>query len=264
MSTFVTIDGVEMPYRLSPESANHRILLVAMNPTLAIPVTADNENYRRQRRSLFEPVMRGKLVDPPILWWNFDRSDLYQLASYKGTVANLEYIAAMYVCDPPCQKLGMDVRFFFEAIEESQTPTQVTAELRGIDVESSTGLIMADLLSAISNGVCKYHILAKQPPGFIIGDVYMVRGLEKTSGRQTSLAELQSIVQGWVQGKHMRMSPNIELDIRLVDSAGGLRPIVPKAEERSFVTNGWSSPAWTSTRHQAHGPLYDAFDPFMF
>lgn len=70
MSTFVTIDGVEMPYRLSPESANHRILLVAMNPTLAIPVTADNANYRRQRRSFFEPVVRGKLVDPPILWWN--------------------------------------------------------------------------------------------------------------------------------------------------------------------------------------------------
>jgi hypothetical protein len=92
----------------------------------------------------------------------------------------------------------------------------------------------------------------------------MVEGMEKRSGRHTTLAELQSVIQDWVQEKHMRMSPNIEMDIRLVDSAGGLRPMVPKAEERRCVTDGSTSPTWISTKHQTHGHLYEAFDPFMF
>jgi hypothetical protein len=141
MGTFISVDGIEMPYRLSTESASKRILLVAMNPTLEIPVTADNENYRRQRRSLFQLAERGTFLDPPILSWNFDRSDMYQLASYKGTLASLEHIAAMYVCDLPCQELALDVRVCYETIEESPNPTQVTAELRLIHVESIASTI---------------------------------------------------------------------------------------------------------------------------
>ena len=144
----------------------------------------------------------------------------------------------MYVCDPPCQKLAMDVRVCYETIEESSTPAQVAAELRLIDVESSTGLKMADLLSALPHGRCRYYLFAKQAPGFIIGDIYKVEGMEKSFGRDdVSLTELQSIIQVWFQGKHMRLSPTLELDIRLCDNPGGLKPMVLTAEELSFATD---------------------------
>jgi len=176
-------------------------------------------------------------VDIPILWWNFDDSDLYQLARYRGTFASLEHIAEMYVCDPPCQKIAMDVRVCYEIIEESSTPAQVVAELRLIYVESSTGLKMADLLSALPHGRCRYYLFAKQAFGFIIGDVYKVEGMEKSFSRDNvNLTELQSIIQDWFQGKQMRLTPTLELDIRLCDNAEGLRPMVPTAEELGFAT----------------------------
>ena len=209
-----------------------------MNPTLEIPVTSEIENYRRSRRSLFLVAERGMSVDIPILWWNFDDSDLYQLASYRGTFASLEHIAEMYVCDPPCQKLAMDVRVCYETIEESSTPAQVVGELRLIDIESSTGLKMADLLSALPHGRCRYYLFAKQKPGLIIGDVYMVEGMEKGFGRDNvNMTELQSIIQDRFQGKQMRLKSTLELDIRLCDNAEGLRPMVPTAEELGFATN---------------------------
>jgi hypothetical protein len=72
----------------------------------------------------------------------FDNIVLLQLVSYTGTVAALEHVAAMYLCDPPCQRAAMGVNICYETIKGSPNPARVNAQLRYIHFGSSTGLKM--------------------------------------------------------------------------------------------------------------------------
>lgn len=269
MSTPFDVDGRTVLRSVPVEYANHRVMLVDLNPTLEASVSSDDEVWTLQRRPFFEVSEQGTFVDLPVCSWLIDNIVLLQLVSYTGTVAALERVAAMYPCDPPCQKVAMGVNICYETIEGSPNPARVSEQLHYIYFKSSTGLKMGALLSAISHEHCAYYILHTQPPELVsenVDDSSRGRG-DGSWGEDVTVFGLQSILENRFQRWHMRLSPTIKLYIRLYD-VGDLRLIVPTDVEQSAVNDGWTAPASNFVRHhrrhETYEPVYDAFDFDMF
>lgn len=235
------------------EDEHDLILPVSMNPTLKIPVdTPETIPLLQQHRPFFEVNEHGMSLDLP---HDDDPSKdhrVYQLAQYTGTLATLEQIAGMYVCDPPCQRAMMHVTISCETIEGSAIPGRLIGQLYYIFFESSTGLKMADVLKALSLEPSRSYRLMRSPYLGIHPDCYRDMGAHKGWDDGLTVTKLQSVLQEYFRPMHMHLNPVIEIGIRLLDTDGGLRSIVPTAVERSAVVDRRVSPALRSTRYGIH------------
>ena len=207
------------------------ILPVSLNPALKIPVTTSEPIPLRQRRPFFKANRLGMFLNLPASDIRDFDDEVFQLAQYTGTLATLESIADMYVSDPPCQKAMMHVHFICKMIEGSPNPAQIFARLCCVYFESSTGLKMADLLRALYQEPCGSYGLAQSPQEFSRGDNKQRLGWGPGWDKGLTVAKLRSVLQEHYHGMHMRVSPVVDMEIRLLDTIEGLRPIVPTAVE---------------------------------
>lgn len=213
------------------------ILPVSLNPTLKAPVNTFKPFPLQQHRPSFQADERGIFVNLPTEEFPSNGYEEFQLAQYTGTLENLEKVADMYVSDPPCTRAMMHAMFFCETTESSPVSGRIIARLCWISLHFRTGLKMGDILRVISHEPCRSYHLMKSPYEHFHPDSYKNIGGAPGWDDGLTVVKLQSVLQDHYQCLHMRLSPVSEMDVRLLDNVGGLRPIVPTVVEWSAVVD---------------------------
>jgi hypothetical protein len=140
----------------------------------------------------------------------------------------------MYVSDPPWPEALMEITVIFREAGARPQPGFIEVVIYGIDIESKTGLKMADVLQGLSQPCSHYAEITHGP---LRGDAtfspYDARTL---CMEQVTMAELPFKVKcGRLEDAGMRSDIKVSLRFPPID---GLLPIVPGKAERRAIRDG--------------------------